>query len=249
MHVGFKSDKGVMRTSNEDACFVLLPDKVYVLADGVGGGNSGEIASRTAVSEIANYVVSHPIAHIIDKYEIVDYLRDAIETANRKIYGMANAHEENAGMATTTVVVHVRSGQAYVANIGDSRAYLYRDGALTQITEDHTYVNTLVKAGVLSKEEAEVDERKNVIVKALGADSVADPDFFRVEIRENDIMILCSDGLYDELTDDEIVSVIQDNNENMSDLARELVSKANLNGGRDNTTVISLKVTEEDIDE
>ncbi len=249
MHVGFKSDRGVMRTSNEDACFVLLPDKVYVLADGVGGGNSGEIASRTAVSEIANYVVSHPITHLIEKYEIVDYLRDAIDTANRKIYGMANAHQENAGMATTTVVVHVRNGQAYVANIGDSRAYLYRDGTLTQITEDHTYVNTLVKAGVLSREEAETDDRKNVIVKALGADSIVDPDFFRVEVKENDVLILCSDGLYDELSDEEIVSVIEQNTESMSDLARELVSRANQNGGRDNTTVISLKVTEEDIDE
>ncbi len=249
MHVGFKSDKGVMRTSNEDACFVLLPDKVYVLADGVGGGNSGEIASRTAVSEIANYVVGHPISHLLEKYEIVDYLKDAIDTANRKIYGMANAHEENAGMATTTVVVHVRNGQAYVANIGDSRAYLFRDRALTQITEDHTYVNTLVKAGVLSREEAEMDERKNVIVKALGADSMADPDFFRVEIREDDILILCSDGLYDELTDEEIISLIEENKDNMSELARELVGRANQNGGRDNTTVICLKVTEEDIDE
>lgn len=249
MHVGFKSDRGVMRTSNEDACFVLLPDKVYVLADGVGGGNSGEIASRTAVSEIANYVVNHPITHMIEKYEIVDYLKAAIEVANRKIYGMANAHEENAGMATTTVVVHVRNGQAYVANIGDSRAYLYREGALTQITEDHTYVNTLVKAGVLSREEAEVDDRKNVIVKALGADSTADPDFFRVEIKENDVLILCSDGLYDELTDEEIISVIEENLDNMSYLAKELVSKANQHGGRDNTTVICLKVTEEDIDE
>ena len=249
MHVGFKSDRGVTRTSNEDACFVLLPDKVYVLADGVGGGNSGEIASRTAVSEIANYVVSHPISHLIEKYEIVDYLRDAIETANSKICGMANAYEKNAGMATTTVVVHVRKGQAYVANVGDSRAYLYRDGALTQITEDHTYVNTLVKAGVLSREEADTDERKNVIVKALGADRLVDPDFFRVEIKENDVLILCSDGLYDELSDEEIIGIIEENSDSMSDLAKELVRRANQNGGRDNTTVISLKVTEEDIDE
>ena len=248
MHVGFKTDRGIIRTSNEDACFVLLHDKVYILADGVGGGNSGEIASRTAVSEIANYVVGHPISRMVDKYEIVGYMKDAFEKANTKIYDMAREYEENFGMATTAIIVYVRKGKAYIGNIGDSRVYLYRNGEYLQLTEDHTYVNTLVKAGILSKEEADQDERKNVIIKALGAEPSVEPDFFQVEVMEGDILLACSDGLYDEVSDEEIIEVIREK-ENMNDLAAELIERANRNGGRDNITIITLKITKEEIDE
>ena len=178
MEVGFKSDKGLRRMNNEDACFVLLPDKVYVVADGVGGSNAGEIASRTAVSQIANYIVEHPISEKEDKYKIIHYFQKCIDSANRKIFELSKKYEENYGMATTIVIVYADKGKAYITNVGDSRAYLFRDGQLLQLTEDHTYVNTLVKAGVLSKEEAEVDERKNVITRALGAESEVEPDFF-----------------------------------------------------------------------
>lgn len=248
MHVGFKTDKGILRSSNEDACFVLLHDKVYILADGVGGGNSGEIASRTAVSEIANYVVNHPLSHLLDKYEIVGYMRDAFEAANTKIYDMARAHEENFGMATTAIIVYVNKGKAYIGNIGDSRVYLYRNGDYLQLTEDHTYVNTLVKAGILSREEADQDERKNVIIKALGAEPTVEPDFFQVEVKKGDILLACSDGLYDEVSDEEIIEIIKEK-DNMNELAAELIARANRNGGRDNITIITLQITEEEIDE
>ena len=241
MHVGFKTDKGILRSSNEDACFVLLHDKVYILADGVGGGNSGEIASRTAVSEIANYVVKHPLSHLLDKYEIVGYMRDAFEAANTKIYDMARAHEENFGMATTAIIVYVNKGKAYIGNIGDSRVYLYRNGDYLQLTEDHTYVNTLVKAGILSREEADQDERKNVIIKALGAEPTVEPDFFQVEVKKGDILLACSDGLYDEVSDEEIVEIIKEK-DNMNELAAELIARANRNGGRDNITVVCVKI-------
>ena len=248
MHVGFKTDRGIIRSSNEDACFVLLHDKVYILADGVGGGNSGEIASRTAVSEIANYVVNHPLGRLEDKYEIVGYMKDAFEKANTKIYDMAREYEENFGMATTAIIIYVHKGKAYIGNIGDSRVYLYRDFELTQLTEDHTYANTLVRAGILSKEEAEHDERKNVIIKALGADSIVEPDFYQVDLKVDDVLLCCSDGLYDELAPEEIIDIINAK-PNMSDLAKELITRANQNGGRDNITIISLKVMEEDINE
>ena len=246
MQVGFKSDKGLKRSNNEDACFVLLPDKVYVVADGVGGGNAGEIASRTAVSEIANYVVEHPIGNMTNKYAIVNYLQSCLDEANSKIFRMANTYKENTGMATTTVIVYAAFGKVFITNVGDSRVYLYRGGQLVQLTEDHTYVNTLVKAGILSKEEAEVDERKNVITKALGAEPTVEPDFFQVEIMKDDIFIICTDGLYDEVENPEIVQVLS-KNQSMSDVCTELINRANTNGGRDNITIISLKVTEEDI--
>ncbi|MGN1334665.1 MAG: Stp1/IreP family PP2C-type Ser/Thr phosphatase [Anaerovoracaceae bacterium] len=248
MQVGFKSDKGLRRSNNEDACFVLLPDKVYVVADGVGGGNAGEIASRTAVSEIANYILEHPIANTTNKYAVVNYLQSCLDEANSKIFRMANTYEENTGMATTVVIVYVAFGKVFITNVGDSRAYLYRKGQLVQLTEDHTYVNTLVKAGVLSKEQAEFDDRKNVITKALGAEPTVEPDFFQLEIMKDDIFIICTDGLYDEVEDQEIIKVLG-NKQSMSDVCSKLVDKANKNGGRDNITVISLKVTEEDIHE
>lgn len=248
MQVGFKSDKGLRRSNNEDACFVLLPDKVYVVADGVGGGNAGEIASRTAVNEIANYVVDNPMSALNNKYAVVNYLQDCIDKANEKIFDMANTYQENSGMATTLSLVHVRDGKAFIANVGDSRVYLYRGGQLAQLTEDHTYVNTLVKAGILTAQEAAVDERKNVIVKALGADKTVEPDFFQVEILKDDIFIICTDGLYDDVDKGEIIAVLK-TIWSMSDVCTELVSRANKNGGHDNITIICLKVTEGDINE
>lgn len=248
MQVGFKSDKGLRRSNNEDACFVLLPDKVYVVADGVGGGNAGEIASRTAVNEIANYVVDHPISSLNNKYAVVNYLQDCIDKANEKIFDMAHTYQENSGMATTVSLVHVREGKAFIANVGDSRVYLYRGGQLAQLTEDHTYVNTLVKAGILTAQQAAVDERKNVIVKALGAEKTVEPDFFQVEILKDDIFIICTDGLYDEVDKGEIIAVLR-SIWSMSDVCTELVSRANKNGGHDNITIICLKVTEGDINE
>ena len=122
MQVGFKSDKGLRRSNNEDACFVLLPDKVYGVADGVGGGNAGEIASRTAVSEIANYILEHPIANTTNKYAVVNYLQSCLDEANSKIFRMANTYEENTGMATTVVIAYVAFGKVFITNVGDSRA-------------------------------------------------------------------------------------------------------------------------------
>lgn len=248
MQVGFKSDKGVQRSNNEDACFVLLPDKVYVVADGVGGGNSGEIASRTAVNEVADYVVEHPISLMTNKYAIVNYLQSAIDNANSKVFNMARAYSENTGMATTLVVTYVANKKAYIANVGDSRVYLCRNRQLIQLTEDHTYLNTLVKAGIMTKEQAETDERKNVITKALGAEETCEPDFFQVDIELGDIFIICTDGLYNEVSTEEMVEMI-DKKESMSDLVENLITRANENGGRDNITVVSIKVTEEDVNE
>lgn len=248
MEVGFKSDKGLRRANNEDACFVLLPDRVYVVCDGVGGGNSGEIASRTAVNEVANYVLEHPVDSLSGKYEIVNYLQDCLEKANRKIYNMACTYEENTGMATTSIVIHVSEGKAYISNIGDSRVYLYRGTQLVQLTEDHTYVNSLVKAGIISEEQALTDSRKNVITKALGAEATVEPDFFQVELEEGDLMVACTDGLYDEL-DDEEMKLVLSKKQTMSEMCAEFVLRANTNGGHDNITVVCLKVTEEDINE
>ncbi len=248
MQVGFKSDTGLRRNNNEDACFVMLADNVYVVADGVGGSNAGEIASRTAVNEIAGYINEHHIADADNKYAIANYFQDCMDKANEKIFTMSHTYEENSGMATTAVVVYAADGKAYIVNVGDSRAYLYRDGRLMQLTEDHTYVNTLVKAGILSKEQAELDDRKNVITKALGAEPTVEPDFFQVETEAGDIFVICTDGLYDEVGDEEMIELLQQR-KSMSELCSEFINRANQNGGHDNITVICLEVTEEDLHE
>lgn len=246
MQVGFKTDRGLRRQNNEDACFILPSDRVYVVADGVGGGNAGEIASRTAVSQIAGYIDRNPLEPTDDKYKIANYFQTCLDQVNRHIFDMANKHDANHGMATTIVVVYTDRGKAYISNVGDSRAYLFRDGQLTQLTEDHTYVNTLVKAGILTPEEAEHDERKNVITRALGAEPAVEPDFFQVDILEDDVILMCTDGLYDELSEEEIIDVLEEHM-TMSATSAELVLRANLNGGHDNITVVSLRVMEEDI--
>lgn len=248
MKVGFKSDTGRKRSNNEDACFVLPLQNIFLVADGVGGGNAGEIASRTTVSEFANYISNNPIESASNKYAIVNYFQECIDRINGKIFDMAIKHAENKGMATTLSALYSKGGLAYIANVGDSRVYLYRDGSLVQVTEDHTYVNTLVKAGIITEEEAKVHEKKNIITKAIGADKTVEPDFFQVEIMEDDIFVICTDGLYDEVSDEELIDIL-DRDLSMSVVCDQLVDLANSNGGNDNITVISLKVTEEDINE
>lgn len=248
MKVGFKSDTGKRRSNNEDACFVLLSENVYMVADGVGGGNAGEIASRTTVSEMANYITKNPIGNATNKYAIVNYFQDCIDQINKKIFEMARKYEQNKGMATTLALLYAKGGMAYIGNVGDSRVYLYRDNEIVQLTEDHTYVNTLVKAGILTEEQAECHNKKNVITKAVGADMTVEPDFFQVNIMKDDVFILCTDGLYDEVSKEEMVEILN-LDLSMSETCDKLIELANDNGGNDNITVISLKATEEDSNE
>ncbi|MCQ2555507.1 MAG: Stp1/IreP family PP2C-type Ser/Thr phosphatase [Clostridia bacterium] len=249
MQVGFKTDKGIYRANNEDACYVLLPENLYVVADGVGGGNSGEIASRTAVNEMASYLKSHNLSEAKSKAKIVTFFKNAIDHINDVVYESAKKFEQNTGMATTFVSLYMYKGKAYIGNVGDSRVYIYRKGILQQLTEDHTYVNSLVKAGILTREQAESDTRKNMITRAIGAESSVLPDFYMIDMEEGDLFIMCTDGLYDEVSPKEIISIIKENDGTMSDLCGSLIRRANQNGGHDNITLICLKVVKEDLNE
>lgn len=246
MQVGFKTDKGKTRFNNEDACFVMLHDKVFVIADGVGGGNSGEIASRTAVSQAANFVLDNPIESCKDENELKIYLQSCVDHINKNVYQKSKAHIENDGMATTLVMAYLSKGNLYIINVGDSRAYIYRNQQLVQITEDHTYVNSLVKAGLISEEEAKTHENRNMITRAIGLEETVDADFFKIALDKDDIVLICTDGLHGELSTNTIAKVL-DEDMSMSETCGKLISLANQNGGKDNITVISLKVTEEDL--
>ena len=241
VQIGFKCDKGVVRKNNEDACFVVPSHNVYIVADGVGGNNSGEVASRTAVSEIAKMVNESSLKEYKVPEDIFGFFAGVIQTANEKIYRMGMSAPENRGMATTMVASYIREGIAYIANVGDSRAYLFRNGQLRQITKDHTYVNELIDKGVITEDEAENHKQKNVITRALGTENSAEPDFYQVSLKKDDILMLCSDGLYGEVMD-EIMTEILDSGKSMNDVCADLVNEAIRAGGRDNITVICLKI-------
>ncbi|MDD6043922.1 MAG: Stp1/IreP family PP2C-type Ser/Thr phosphatase [Eubacteriaceae bacterium] len=248
MEVGFKTDKGVRRSNNEDACFVMKKDRFFVVADGVGGNNSGEIASRTAVSEITKFFQEQPLKKKADAEDIRKYFELCMARANLAVLQKSQKIPKNKGMATTVVTAYIDKNCAHITNIGDSRAYLLRNGKLNQITEDHTYVNTLLKAGIISEEEALNHENRNMITRAIGADSMVDVDVFDVTIQAGDMILLCTDGLYGEVPEQEIISIME-SEETTNDICNSLVDSANLHGGRDNITMVVLRIMEEDIDE
>ncbi|MFQ7473238.1 MAG: Stp1/IreP family PP2C-type Ser/Thr phosphatase [Anaerovoracaceae bacterium] len=241
VQIGFKCDKGIVRENNEDACFVIPSHNVYIVADGVGGNNSGEVASRTAVSEIAKVVNATGMDRYKTPEDIFGFFAETMEEANSQIYKMGLELAENRGMATTAVVAYIRHNTAYIVNIGDSRAYLFRDNQMGQITRDHTYVNELIDKGVITEDEAENHEQKNVITKALGTEHFAEPDFYKVNVAKDDILMLCSDGLYGEVSGNRIAEILG-SGKNMNDVCSDLVEEAVKAGGRDNITVICLKI-------
>lgn len=241
VQIGFKCNKGLVRENNEDACFVIPSHDVYIVADGVGGNNSGEVASTTAVSEIAAFVNSAGLENCKSAEEIFGFFYEALEIANNNIYELGMENPENRGMATTAVVAYVKDGEAYVSNVGDSRAYLFRDGKLNQITTDHTYVNELIKKGLITEEEAENHKQKNVITKALGTEMLAEPDFFKVTTAKDDVLMLCSDGLHGEVPR-EAMEIILSRNRSMNETCSLLVEEALRFGGRDNITVVCIKI-------
>ena len=241
VEVGFKSDRGLKRKNNEDAFFVMLENNVFMIADGVGGNNSGEIASRTAVSKITGYIRNNAPGGNLSEIEINDYFSKCLNEVNKSVYDMSKRSPENKGMATTLTIAYLVGNKAYIVNVGDSRAYLFSRGILTQITEDHTYVNTLIKEGAITKEEAQFHAKKNVITRAIGGEAFILPDFFSVEAEEGDMIVLCTDGLHGEIGDENISKLISAGG-SMAEICSNLVNKANQCGGRDNITVICLKL-------
>lgn len=241
VQVGFKSDRGLKRKNNEDSCFVIPEDKIYIVADGVGGSNSGEVASRSAVSFIADYIKKNPIKEVKGREKIKNYFINCVEAVNSLICSLSVENTENKGMATTLVLAYVNRRKSYIVNIGDSRAYLMRDGDLIQITEDHTYVNTLIKSGAITEDAAKNHSQRHVITRALGGDDTVEPDIFEVKLMKEDILLLCTDGLHGEVEDSKISEILS-SGEQMSDVCNQLITKANRSGGNDNITVVCVKI-------
>lgn len=245
---GFESDKGRMRDHNEDACLILPSQQIYVVADGVGGNNSGEYASRMAVSCVADFIREKDLDKAADFNQLCALFKECIDEVNRAIFTTAREFEESRGMATTLVLCFIREDRAYFVNIGDSRAYIKRGDELIQVTQDHSYVNTLLKMGVITRAEAVGHERGNIITRAIGAEANVEADYYQKELADGDVIILCTDGLHNEVSEEEMIRITGEK-ESMKELAPALVAKANEAGGKDNITVVCLRVRREAADE
>ncbi|MBR0379905.1 MAG: Stp1/IreP family PP2C-type Ser/Thr phosphatase [Mogibacterium sp.] len=237
MDIGFITDRGRRRPTNEDSVRACGDVGFFMLADGVGGNRSGEIASQSALDALEKFVRHNPPEWLGSRDEIFRYFRAAVNYVNQFIIKLSEAKPQYAGMATTLAFAYVRDNELYVANVGDSRVYLMHDDMIQQITDDHTYVNDLVKMGAITKEEAHIHARKNVITRAIGANANNEPDCFCVLLEKGDRILLCSDGLYDEVDDESILGIVT-RSDNMSECVRDLVAIANENGGNDNISVI-----------
>jgi protein phosphatase len=243
--MGFRTDVGRCRANNEDALLVLPAYSVYMVADGVGGHNSGEIASRKAISGVEEFLAKNPVwaAHGAERpaSALMDYFLRCFREINAKIRALSYAEPANRGMATTAVLAHILGGRLFVVNVGDSRAYIVREDGISRITDDHSVVNEMVARGELTEEEARVHPRKNEITRALGAEADVAPDFFMANLLSKDRIVLCTDGLCGELSDDDIRRIVS-SGKNLNDTCRMLVDGANANGGSDNVTVVCVEI-------
>ncbi|NLK27715.1 MAG: Stp1/IreP family PP2C-type Ser/Thr phosphatase [Clostridiales bacterium] len=233
------TDIGERRRVNQDYVFCEkeavgnLPN-LFIVADGMGGHNAGDYASRFCVEfftqRIRTSENSSPIATI----------ETAIKETNDNLRKIAKDKSELEGMGTTFVVATIFDKTMYVANIGDSRLYVIGN-EMRQITEDHSLVEAMVKTGELNRDQAKVHPNKNIITRALGANETVEPDFFEVNLENGDIVLMCSDGLTNMLEDEMIEKIIRENSS--PEIAAEtLVKQANQNGGKDNIAIILIKV-------
>ena len=227
------TDPGRRRRQNEDA-FVCEPP-LFAIADGMGGAQAGELASRLAAA-----VVGRADAEGRTGRELVVGL---IEDANRSVYERATGDESVSGMGTTMTVALVEDDHVWIGHVGDSRAYLLRDGALEQLTDDHSLVAELVRSGRLTPDEAGSHPHRSVITRALGTDADVAVDVIAVPTKPGDVFVLCSDGLSSMVGDDAIRDVLEEHADDLGEAARVLVDAANAAGGEDNITVVLFEAT------
>jgi len=225
------TDPGRTRRHNEDA-YVIEPP-LFAIADGMGGAQAGEVASRLATAALKEAGANGGGEQRIS---------DLIQEANRRVYDRSSSDPNTSGMGTTITVALVEDDYVAFGHVGDSRAYLIRNAQMEQLTEDHSLVNELLKTGKLSREEAETHPQRSVITRALGTDPDVDVDTFRVQAESGDLFLLCSDGLTDMVSEESILDVVERNRDDIDGALRALVKAANRGGGQDNITVVAFEI-------
>ena len=239
MRVFTKTDIGKVRSMNQDSFLVSEKEnglKIYILADGMGGYKGGEIASKVAITAVYKFITEKFEEISKDKDSILDLLEDAIAFANSAIYEESEQDEELQDMGTTLEVLLIYKNKVYIGHIGDSRIYRIRKNNMKKITTDHSYVEKLIQDGEITREESYNHPKKNLLIKALGTDEEVEPDLIYTVLSKNDILIICSDGLTNMISEEEIFKIVREtNSENVVEV---LVEEANEAGGLDNITVI-----------
>ncbi len=229
------TDVGKNRVTNQDYVYCKsdavgnLPN-IFIVADGMGGHKAGDIASVTAVDAVLKSIEQS------QKTDVISIMEEAVREANKTLYEKSKSNEEWAGMGTTLVLATVVDSTIFVANIGDSRLYLIDDG-IHQITRDHSYVEEMVSIGEIDKSEARTHSKKNIITRAIGVEEETHADFFEVQFKKGDKLLMCSDGLTNMIEDNDILSVIAGNND-IESTVHKLIDLANDSGGKDNIAVL-----------
>jgi PPM family protein phosphatase len=238
------SDVGRQRQHNEDMFLVDTDAKLFIVADGMGGHAAGEVASSLAVEAIADFVTrtdeeeaTWPMPFDARLRRATNRLLAALHVANRRVIDAMRTDSKLRGMGTTVVTAMIEAEVASFAHLGDSRAYLIRRGALSRITNDHSWVFEQVQAGMLSEEEAERHPLRNVITRALGGSTDVVPDATEVQCEPADVFLLCSDGLTGMISDEQILQIVSENSD-LETACHLLIQAANEGGGQDNITAV-----------
>lgn len=232
MEASARTDVGLVRAVNEDN--YLLSDVLFAVADGLGGHEAGEIASKMAVNMLEEYLLS-------SESDPAKRLREAFTGINAAIYRRSMSDESCKGMGTTLTALLIQDGTAHIGHVGDSRAYLVRKGVIYQLTEDHSVVGELVRMGMLTKSEAKVHPQRNLLTRAMGTLPTVDMEIVDSKVEPGDRFILCTDGLSGAIEDSGILDVVMSQQAPPA-VVDELITLANQNGGFDNVTVVAVFV-------
>ena len=238
MRILAKSDIGKAREMNQDSFYVSSEEdevKLFILADGMGGYKGGEIASSIAVNCTKNYIINNISKIKKEKEEFLNLINSAVEYANLIVHEKSKEDIELHDMGTTLDICLIYNNRVFIGHVGDSRVYRIRKNIIRKLTTDHSYVEKLVKEGTITKEEANNHPKKNMLMKALGCNTLVEPDVMCKGFLKDDILLMCSDGLTNMIKDNEIYKILLENPE---DPATALIKKANENGGYDNITTI-----------
>jgi PPM family protein phosphatase len=238
------TDVGRMRNGNEDTFLLLLDKQLYIVSDGMGGHNAGEVASLTAVRALETYFAAHSIS-TTNPEEIKEALINAVIEADEEVRALSRSKNEYYGMGCTVAMVMIDGDIMHTCHIGDSRVYVIGKKGIVQVTTDHSVVTELVQAGTMSREEARQSHLKNQLTQAIGVSVPVLPEYSQRPVEKGDIALLCTDGLWDMLTDDEIYKAVNEGGAPQEMCAR-LIRMANDAGGSDNITVIVASISGKD---
>ncbi len=231
---------GKIRKINQDYVYINNEpigslDNLYIVADGVGGHKAGEVASESAIDFFEQFIYE------TEDDEVLDLLVSALAYANEQVFKLSKTNKQYENMGTTLLATTIKNNKIFVAHVGDCRLYGIRNNKIAQMTSDHTYAMDLFKAGVISKEEAYNSKDSNVLTRALGTEKNVKADALFCDVFEDDIFIMCSDGLSDMVEDDEIFKIASNSNISTEEKVESLIQKANDNGGKDNIAVIVIE--------